>query len=489
MKFNISKYLLAGCILTGLASCEKSIELNPTHSLSQENALKSINDYQASLSSVYNSLRGVGYYGRNMSVLSDMNADNLVQTTESLVNFLTITDWVYVQSDGTVAETWLAGYSVINNANIIINNIDKVTTPATQKQANRIKGQALAIRALAHFDLFRWFGESFDRNSTALGVPYMKQSVLEASPPSVKPSRPTVKENYDEIFADLNSARTLLADVDAAINTSSARYRIDITGLAALTARVALYAKDWPTAISNATTVINALPLASRSVYPGIWRDQNQSEVAFAVLFSTGEFASRLAGDVYSGATNRSQHEGNPSLFAQIDEGNDIRFATSVTRGYVSPLGVAPLSRASSRLVVTKFLGKSSAVDGIVDWKVFRTSEMYLIRAEALANSGQEASALNDLNTLRAARINSFVNGTESGPALINAIALERRKELFMEGHRWFDLKRTTKTIDRGTIAAPTTQATLASTRREWAWPIPQGEMDANSNMKQNTGY
>ena len=489
MKFNISKYLLAGCILTGLASCEKSIELNPTHSLSQENALKSMNDYQASLSSVYNSLRGVGYYGRNMSVLSDMNADNLVQTTESLVNFLTITDWVYVQSDGTVAETWLAGYSVINNANIIINNIDKVTTTANQKQANRVKGQALAIRALAHFDLFRWFGESFDRNSTALGVPYMKQSVLEASPPSVKPSRPTVKENYDDIFADLSAARTLLADVDVAINSSTARYRIDLTGLAALTARVALYAKDWPTAISNATTVINALPLASRSVYPGIWRDQTQTEVAFSVLFSPGEFASRLAGDVYSGATNRSQHEGNPSLFAQIDEGNDIRFSTSVSRGYVSPLGIAPLSRASSRLVVTKFLGKSSAVDGIVDWKVFRTSEMYLIRAEALANSGQEASALNDLNTLRAARINSFVNGTESGPALINAIALERRKELFMEGHRWFDLKRTTKTIDRGTIAAPTTQATLASTRREWAWPIPQGELDANANMKQNTGY
>jgi hypothetical protein len=424
-----------------------------------------------------------------MSVLSDMNADNLVQTTESLVNFLTITDWVYVQSDGTVAETWLAGYSVINNANIIINNIDKVTTTANQKQANRIKGQALAIRALAHFDLFRWFVESFDRNSTALGVPYMKQSVLEASPPSVKPSRPTVKENYDDIFADLSAARTLLADVDVAINSSTARYRIDLTGLAALTARVALYAKDWPTAISNATTVINALPLASRSVYPGIWRDQNQSEVAFAVLFSPGEFASRLAGDVYSGATNRSQHEGNPSLFSQIDEGNDIRFSTSVSRGYVSPLGIAPLSRASSRLVVTKFLGKSSAVDGIVDWKVFRTSEMYLIRAEALANSAQEASALNDLNTLRAARINSFVNGTESGPALINAIALERRKELFMEGHRWFDLKRTTKTIDRGTIAAPTTQATLASTRREWAWPIPQGELDANANMKQNTGY
>jgi hypothetical protein len=485
----LTKYIFAGLLLSGVVGCEKSIELNPTHSLSQENALKSMSDYQASLSSVYNSLRGVGYYGRNMSVLGDMNADNLVQTSESLVNFLTITDWVYVQSDGTVAETWLAGYGVINNANIIINNIDKVTNSTNQKQANRIKGQALAIRALAHFDLMRWFAENFDRNSTALGVPYMKQSVLEAAPPSVKPSRPTVKENYDDIYADLNAARALLSDIDAPINTASAKYRIDLNGLAAIYARVALYARDWTLAISNATTVIDALPLASRTTYPQIWRDQSQAEVAFAVLFSPGEFASRLAGDVYSGATNRSQHEGNPTLFAQIDEANDIRFSTSVTRGYVSPLGLPPVSRPSSRLVVTKFLGKSSAVDGIVDWKAFRTGEMYLIRAEARANSGQEAAALTDLNTLRAARINGFVNGTETGPALLNAIALERRRELFMEGHRWFDLKRTTRTIDRGTVASPTTQSVLASSRREWAWPIPQGEMDANPNMRQNPGY
>jgi len=291
---------------------------------------------------------------------------------------------------------------------------------------------------------------------------------------------------YDNIYADLTAASAAFANIDMPINTGSTRYKIDLIGLNAIRARVALYAKDWPIAISSATVVIDALPLATRSVYPAIWRDQSVSEVAFASLFNTGEFLSRLAGDVYSGPSNRSQFEGNPALFALIDEINDVRFGISVRRGFAT---TATPVRNSSRLVVTKFLGKGSATDGVVDWKAFRTGEMYLIRAEARANSTQEALGLADLNTLRSARINGFVLGSETGTSLTAAIALERRKELFMEGHRWFDLKRTTRVVDRGVISAPTTQVSLPSNRREWTWPIPQGERDANLNMTQNLGY
>ncbi|WP_457831853.1 RagB/SusD family nutrient uptake outer membrane protein, partial [Staphylococcus aureus] len=81
------------------------------------------------------------------------------------------------------------------------------------------------------------------------------------------------------------------------------------------------------------------------------------------------------------------------------------RFSTSVTRGF----STTSLVRANTRLVVTKYLGKGTATDGVVDWKAFRTGEMYLIRAEARANSSQDLLALADLNTLRAARINGFV--------------------------------------------------------------------------------
>ncbi len=486
MKNLFTKSLLISGLLFTAVSCEKAIDKSPTNALTLENAFQSLGDFENSLSAAYNSLRGVGYYGRNMSVLPDMNTDNLVQTPESLVNFLEITDWAYTPQNGTVAETWLAGFSALNNCNIIINNIDKFATTANQPRVNRIKGQVLAMRAMIHFDLMKYFADNLDRNSTSPAVPYIKSSVLESAPPSFKPSRLTVKEVYDNIYADLSAASTAFASIDAPINTSTTRYKIDLIGLNSIQARVALYAKDWTIAISSSTTVINALPLASRSVYPTIWTDQSVSEVAFASLFNTGEFLSRLAGDVFSGPSNRSQFEGNPTLFATFDEANDVRFGVSVRRGFAT---TASPTRASSRLVVTKFLGKGTATDGVVDWKAFRTGEMYLIRAEARANSSQEALALDDLNTLRRARINGFVNGTEAGTALAAAIASERRKELFMEGHRWFDLKRTTRAIDRGTIAAPTAQAILASNRREWVWPIPQGERDANPNMTQNTGY
>jgi hypothetical protein len=114
---------------------------------------------------------------------------------------------------------------------------------------------------------------------------------------------------------------------------------------------------------------------------------------------------------------------------------------------------------------------------------------MYLIRAEAYARLGgvNEISGLNDLNTLRTARISGYVPVILTGAPLLQAIADERRKELTGEGHRFFDLKRTTRTINRTTNC--TNFCTLSSSDREWALPIPQSEMLANPNMVQNTGY
>ncbi len=120
---------------------------------------------------------------------------------------------------------------------------------------------------------------------------------------------------------------------------------------------------------------------------------------------------------------------------------------------------------------------------------------MYLIRAEARAlQAGKEAGALADLNALRDARINNYTPVILAGAALVEAIAVERRKELFAEGHRWFDLKRTTRTIDRGAgleCGAGTASCRLAPAAREWVWPVPQLEINSNPSMagQQTQGY
>ena len=464
-------------------SCNKAIEIEPTHSATLPNAFKSIADVEASLSDVYINLRAVGYYGRNLSMIPDMMTDNLSEVSTSLANFREITDWGYTSANGTVAETWQAGFLVINSANIIINNLDKFTTAANQTQANSIKGQAILIRAMAHFDMLRFFADSYDRNATGLGIPYITTSVLESSPVAFKPERLTIKDTYDKIYADIATAKTLLGNVNASINSATKRDKVDLITASAILARVALYAKDYPTAISNATTVINAMPLATKAVFPQIWKDATITEVVFASYNAPGE-GNRVMGDVFSPASDRLQFEGAADLFNQMDAVNDVRYASYVGKSYT--VGV---TAHLNRLVPVKYLGKATATDGMVNFKAFRTGEMYLIRAEAYASSAQALLGLADLNTLRAARINGFVAGIETGAALDAAIALERRKELWLEGHRWFDLKRTTRTIARQNCAAPATACTLASNSVKWVWPIPQAETQANPSMQPNPGY
>ncbi len=99
---------------------------------------------------------------------------------------------------------------------------------------------------------------------------------------------------------------------------------------------------------------------------------------------------------------------------------------------------------------------------------------------------GKENLALADLNSLRAARVSNYTAVNLSGQALIDDIFTERRKELFSEGHRWFDLKRTSRTITRtdNVGAFSGLQSALTSASKVWVFPIPQGEIDANPNIR-----
>jgi len=130
-----------------------------------------------------------------------------------------------------------------------------------------------------------------------------------------------------------------------------------------------------------------------------------------------------------------------------------------------------------------------------MNFPAFRTGEMYLIRAEARARSTQEGPALDDLNALRAARINGYTPVTGvTGALLLEAIANERRRELVGEGHRFFDLKRTTRIITRGSTCgnqaiSPTGDCQLNPTDREWTLPIPETVRNANENAQQNPDY
>ena len=473
------KIFAAIIITASLASCSKIIESEPTHQLDGSTRFETIEDFDFALTGAYALFRSGNYYGGGSNAfvnLPDMLSDNLNEsTTESLGNYQTLSTWRYAEDDPNIAATWQAAYRIISQANLLLRDIDDFS--ATEGGAvNRIKSQALAIRALAHFDLLRYWVEEYDRNSTKPGIPYITVFDYEQ-----KPARGTVKETYDHIEADLQQARGLInSGLDKAINATGKAY-IDIQGVNAIMARVFLYSNQLDSAIKYSTLVINSIPLASRTNFPNIWTDASTAEVIWSVSFNAGE--GRIGDPVYFVPNNRSSYRPNPALVTMYDQVNDIRYSSYFQ---------VRSSSNGNRLVLSKYLAKAAQVsrpDGVTNFKAFRTGEMYLIRAEAYARKGgaNEALGLADLNTLRSARIAGFIAGTETGTALLNAIALERRKELISEGHRWFDLKRTSKTIIRSSCSV---FCTLDPSNRAWTWPLPIAEINANPNiLPQNPGY
>jgi len=477
----INKILIGlgfSCVLA-FSSCESVIEVEPEFQRDAQQLFTNLDEYEYALTGAYALFRETAYFGSGgqttgtWSTLPDMMSDNLVQTNEDLGNWANQTNWVYTSDESDVELAWNAAYAVLTQANLVLRDIEQFseTDPA---RVNSIKGQALAIRGMAHFDLLRYWGESLDRSSTALGVPYITTVDIENMP-----GRLTVSETYDNILRDLQEAETLLGDIDEDINSSDRAY-IDQTVARAILARVNLYAKQYAAAADYATLVIEAIPLATRDEFSDIWKDATDAEVIWAVAFNSGEGSA--GGGVFNAPSNRNRFRPAEPLLESYNEETDVRFPAYFSTRELNEV---------ERVIVSKYTGRGTAQDNLVNWKVFRTGEMYLIRAEARALSDDPQGASDDLNTLRAARIDTYAPVVLSGQKLIDEIALERRKELFAEGHRWFDLKRTTRTVQREDCGPSATSCALEPNAREWAWPVPQSEINANVNIsgQQTSGY
>lgn len=493
--------IVAFAAFTLVQGCSKKevIELTPEFSLDALNNPSSMRQVEEVLTGAYGTLRADNYYGSGSgtgagwSLMPDVMSDNLYEVSaETLANSRAMADWIYNQSTGQIGTFYSSPYSTIAHANIILRDVDKFTTAANQGQSNRIKGQAYALRALAHFDLFRYFATNYDRNSTTLlAMPYIKDFTVSTS---VKPARSNNKDYYDNIFADINQAITLLGNVDQQPNPASGLTRpfIDRNAAYALLARVNLYAGNWAEAATAATNALNGRPLATtQAAFTGMYKQTDRGELIWNVQFEAGQFSPTFL--VFFATSNRSYFRPVPEIATAagttgLIQSNDLRY-----QAYFSNVPAA--GTTTPNLTLTKYRGKGTLVDGNANFPVFRSGEMYLIRAEANARLGgaNEVSALADLNTLRAARIAGYTPEVLTGTALINAIADERRREMFGEGHRFFDLKRTTRQITRSSVCGTSISAagncTLAPTAREWALPIPETVRNANPNLAQNPGY
>lgn len=445
-----------------LTSCKKELDLKPTDNIDVSKAFTSVTDLEKGLLGAYsaNNYTNKIYIGSILADETKLSNENRGQGQFAF-------KWQYSSSEGEHNSDYAQYYVMIDRVNRILaamDNVKAANDAETTKKA-KIKAELLGLRGIAHYELLiRFMPSGYDPN--ALGVAIMLKSDITAAP-----ARNKVSEVVAQIESDLAAARA-----EAAIPGSPTDVlRLSKAAIAGYQARVALLKKDYTAAITFATDAINfsGKSLATGSTYAAYWSDQNESETIWK--FRNGTAPQLLwrdtNGDVF--------FEPADKLKNQFDRANDIRFSTFFG------------SDGSDTSIVTKYPGSTAYGPQINDEKIIRISEMYLTRAEAYAQSNQLTQAAADLDAVRAARISGYTTGTfSSKDDAVNQILNERYKELCFEGFRFFDLKRNGLGVSRAASDVQSTNwQSLPANDYHFALPIPQPEIDANPNSKQNQGY
>ena len=463
-RITIKNMIVTTVLFLSLASCEKSfLELKPPTSLTPEFALATEADLQVALRGAYAGLKSTALYGRSLMVLGDMMADNTYQSALNTNRYTNFNLYNYLVTDGDVAGLWNASYTVILRANNIINS-----PIADNANIQQIKGEAYAIRALAYYNLVRYFGSPYTLDPSKLGVP-----IITTYQADLKPERAKIADVYTLINKDLTQAYTLMTKF-----TNSSQF--SKYSAKALQAKVYLTMGDKTNAKAAALDVItnSGFTAISSAAHTGYWAGvAPRTDKVETLLEISFDAVANNAFDALSYIYLQSGNYGDmlcSSELYDLFETADIRkslYATG-TRGGLASVFVNKYS---------SFTGDHS------DTKVIRMSEMYLIAAEASYPSNT-ADALKYVNEVTSRRGATAI--ASSGSALLEDIITERRKELAFEGERYLDMQRLQRNIVRSKNY-PAAALSIDFTNYRRIMPIPQGELDANPSIKsqQNPGW
>lgn len=353
--------------------------------------------------------------------------------------YFTWQEHLFIDKDGrSTYETeenkpWALAYERINNCNMVLEAAEQLKTASYEEAAEvqKVRGELFFLRASYYLMLVNLYGKPYSP-ATAAQEPAVPLK-LTANVEDKDYERASVADVYAQVVADLSQAETLLATASAPLSI----YHPGIAAVYVLRSRVALYMQDWQTAESYAQKALeqrdflmNQQELAA-TTYP-------LSRLNAEVLFSNG---ASMLGNVLFTCPGRTRDEDVPTWYVSdnlyaLFADDDVRKTTYVTtkddlKNALPTYHKVDLGRES--------YGRYKEVSDVF---AIRTAEAYLNMAEAAAQQGKDAEACRFLNLLRQKRIASNSQVQATGGELITLIREERERELFLEGHRWFDLRR-----------------------------------------------
>ncbi len=322
-----------------------------------------------------------------------------------------------------VSAIWSTLYRIINNMNIILAHVDAAEGDATAK--NVLKGQALALRGDMYLTIASFYQYSYLKDSTAKTAPLY---TLPATDTTQGKPRASLQEIYAQIFADLTQAETLLQGY-----SRSSKYKIDANVADGLLARAYLNTGRWAQAAEKAALARTGYGLMAGADYGKGFNDVGNVEWIWGEPETTvqpvGSDTFHFL-DVTNDGSYYYSFMADP-FFMQLFDDGDYRKALFSWDADDGRYGY---------LQYKKFLFRPDLTGDLV---LMRSAEEYLIEAEGYARANNINAAVTALNTLKTARnAKPFDPAGKTQQDLIDAILVERRKELFGEGFALADIIR-----------------------------------------------
>jgi hypothetical protein len=496
MKNTFKIFTLAALITVSAVSC--NLDRYPYDSIEQSQSFQTMKDATTLNTGLYALLRQ-RVYGIYM-FSTDVQADLLNATLDFGNRNGAPHKWTtFLADDYTIRDTWTGYYYAITNVNNVLDNIGKIVTAGATEDASiaLYKGEAYLMRAFYYHQLIQRWGKDYEPSTAAtdLGVPLVLAFDI-----TLRPNRATIAEVYAQILADIAQAKNLL--ITAGAKSSNKLTKDCVT---ALEARVLLCMHNWTGAATAANSLISGgtYPLVNTATnFKKMWTDDTSTEVICQMFMSQPSELGTTINNIYLGL-NAALAKYVPDFVPQqwvIDlyQDADIRKNVYLEK---KPLFIAGVNYPNI-WCVNKYPGNPvlfTAATTNYQHKpnLFRVAEMYLISAEAAAQTtATESAALATLNQLRTARGLTALTGL-TGTALMNSIKDERLRELLCEGTRLDDLKRWKMGVVRKapqnlnliTPGADFEQKSVPAGDPKFVWGIPANDITTNPNMVQNSGW
>lgn len=484
-----------------VTSCEDFLEVKPSNSAAAETSITNANDAKVALNGLMRRMTSADYYGRNFIMYGEARGGDMTIRSQGR-GLDALYTFNHAQETNNFGGYWSTIYNCILQANNLLLNIDKIEAAGTGTAAlSIIKGQALTLRALMYFDLVRLYGKPYNMDKASFGVPL----VLEPLDASVQPTRASVEAVYTQIMKDLTDGATLL-DVTAGRAKAANHGFINYFGNMALQAKVNLYMENYPAALAAAEVVTGstAYTLYTNANWNASWATQFGSESIFELAMYLGE-GSLGTGSLGYYLLRLNKITGALGWFMASDywlqrmyqDPGDIRLAImdqdESTISLTDTIRLGSCMKYVGGHAMTGDKGNAAAVNV----KVIRLSEVHLIAAEAAMKlpTPDLTKAVTFLNNIRKRAPNLPLATTAT--ITMQMIEDERSKELFAEGHRFFDMMRWNKQIELNdefitpAVIIPTRDKIVNRSFFRAILPIPQNEIDANPLIaaQQNPGY